>query len=217
MVAKVQWAWVELNGRTLLPAEKALLLDTALQQRREISYFGRHSGMGAWLDAEILSGNLSQKELNRIRVESWIPELVVPDRATSGTPFTAILQGEQREDFLPPGEGTTILFDGFRVGDGPVVGRETNTLWTLHANSTNEGDFRHFKKSLSIDTPGTHTIRATYWLMDRPFGKLDDPVERDADGRPILPVHSTWMIPLSIENTIVVEEPVKPSNDRSTR
>ena len=197
--------WTELSTRTLTPEERSLLFDLAIEQRQELFYFGKHNELGAWLQAEIDAGNVSAEEFRRIWVDSWIPELVVPAQATAGDPFTVILQGKRREDFQPNSIGTVILFDGFTIDDGPVVGRETNTLWALDADSDKKGAFRHFKSPLSIDKPGTYTLRASYWLMDRPFGKLDDPVERDADGRPIQPLHSTWMIPLTIEQEIEIE------------
>ena len=201
-------AWDELQTRTLTPEDRTLLFDEILEKRRQIHFFTKSGNLGTWLQSEIIAGGLSPEELRRIRVDNWIPELLVPDHATAGVPFTAILQGEDRQDFLANSTGTVILFDGFAIDDGPFQGGETNTLWALEADSEKKSGFRHFTEPITIDEPGVHTFLAQYWLLDRPFGQLDDPVERDKEGRPIKPLNTNWMIPLTIEQEIRIAPPL---------
>jgi hypothetical protein len=198
-------AWDELQTRTLTPGDRALLFDGILEKRRKLYFFTKSGTLGTWLQGEIIAGGLSPEELRRLRVDNWIPELLAPDHATAGVAFTAILQGEDRQDFLANSIGTVILFDGFAIDDGPFQGGETNTLWALEADSEKKDGFRNFREPITIDEPGVHTILAQYWILDRPFGQLDDPVERDKEGRPIKPLNANWMFPLTIEQEIRID------------
>jgi predicted RNA-binding Zn-ribbon protein involved in translation (DUF1610 family) len=200
-------AWNELARRQLTPDEHATLVQAILAERTLDPGFWTGSDRGKWLGGAIEDGLIAPSDLSALRCETWIPDLEIPQSLRAGDAFTVILSGERRRHYAPPATGTAILFDGVSVDGGPFIGGETTTLWDLDLDRRDfsKDGYRHFAVSLTIDAPGDHVLRARYWLLDRPFGHLGDEVERSDDGRPIRPAHSTFLLPVTIEETISVE------------
>ena len=76
--------------------------------------------------------------------------------------------------------------------------------WTLQVDSGKDTDLLEFDVKVSIDESGTNKLAVRYWVLDRPYGGLDDDVDRNEEGIPIRPLDSTWMYPVVIEKNIEV-------------
>lgn len=198
--------WNELTTRQLTENEQQTLLELILNERASDSFFNETSDRGGWLRAVVEDDLLDADLLRQLRTESWIVDLVIPETPTAGVPFNPILSGERRAPFVSPSTGIAVLFDGFAIDDGPFLGAEHSSLWILHADrrDISRDGYRHFTRSITIPSPGTHRLRARYWLIDRPYGHLEKEVKRDEHDTPILPLRSTFMVPITIEETIEV-------------
>ena len=199
-----QWALHELMTRTLNDEEKDLVFEAAMNQRREEKYFSSTRDLGPLVEQQILDGRLSPEQLETLRIGAWQSDLLVPTTVQVGETFMVTLSGKRKEDFLTNGTGTTILFDGVSINGDDFEGGMSSGSWTLQVDSGKDTDLLEFDVKVSIDESGTNKLAVRYWVLDRPYGGLDDDVDRNAEGIPIRPLDSTWMYPVVIEKNIEV-------------
>ena len=128
----------------------------------------------------------------------------MPTTVQAREAFVVTLSGKRKEDFLSNGTGTTILFDGVSINGDDFEGGMSSSSWTLQVDSGKDTDLLEFDVKVSIDESGTNKLAVRYWVLDRPYGGLDDDVDRNEEGIPIRPLDSTWMYPVVIEKNIEV-------------
>jgi hypothetical protein len=196
--------WDEVSKRTFTNEEHTKLADLVLSNRtREtFTFFGRSKD---WLVNQLNAQKLSPQSLNDLRLTYWVPEVILPEKIIAGKPFSVIVQGQSFPVMNGPLVGTVICYEGVSIDDGSYQGQEERGIWTLEASVNRNQSYSRFNTTITIDTPGTHTIRVKYWLMDRRFERFNDLLPRDEENRLTLPPDSTWMIPVTIDTEVTVQ------------
>ena len=196
--------WDEVSKRTFTNEENTQLADLVISNRtRETSWvYGRSKN---WLVNQFNAQKLSPQSLNDLRLTYWVPEVILPEKIITGKPFSVVVQGQSFPGMNGPLVGTVICYEGVSIDGGPYQGQEERGIWTMEASVNPNQSYSRFNTTITIDTPGTHTIRVKYWLMDRRFERFNDLLPRDEENRLTLPPDATWMIPVTIDTEVTVQ------------
>ena len=196
--------WDEIAKRTFTAKENAQLAENVIRNRTAQGSFV-HSRSNDWLTTQFNAQKLTPEMVVNLRRSYWVPEVILPENIIAGEPFSVILEGKSSPEINPVLVGTVICFEGVSVDDGPYQGQEERGLRVIEANASFNQGYSRFNTTITIDTPGMHTIRMKYWLMDRGYAWIKEPLPRNEDGLLTMPDDATWMIPVTIDTEVAVQ------------
>lgn len=191
-------AWRELNARTLSPAAEASLAHAVLDQRA-----GRlldHDARG-WVATRVAAGKLPAEIAERYFAEMFEATIKAPARVRVGEPFTVTIGVSRAHDDLV--HQCSVLFDGFSIGEGPLVGeRPGDVPGSLLAGGVDGNPLYRPEATLVAQRPGRTVVRARMWVI---AGGFFPQVTRAPDGTPAPNPRVVWSRQITIETPIDVE------------
>lgn len=197
-------AWTELNRRQLSPAEQTRLFHAILDHRlRSLAVFGQPN---LFVNAFLASGLATEADLRRLRVESFTPRLDHSAIAEVGEPITITVGGQRHEEFLPPAHGVAVYLGGawFDGESAPSAGGRGH--WTLEIHQGKDQPVVELRSS----SAGKRAFTVRLWLVARRFGLLQNPIDWNSDGTPVLPPDGLWAEPVDVRGSIVVRPEAAP-------
>ena len=199
--------WSELVSRPMSVEESDALLDVLVESCSADSLTMRsHPGLVA-IETGTWPVPLDQDQIDRVHGMSWQPEIRLPDRIRAGEPFELVFTGESRPEILPAGRYMRLAYAGVSI-DGVDSGGQSAKAWTLvelNSRYRSPEDLVVHDSTHTIDTPGPHRLRVTYWLYEVGIGQYPG-VTWGSDGELDPPAGSTWRKRFDIELEIDVME-----------
>ncbi|MCH7791169.1 MAG: hypothetical protein IID31_02675 [Planctomycetes bacterium] len=160
--------WARLDAAEIDEKQRRQLAETLLTRRRRSYFLSREAD--AWFQSAITASLLPDDLVERYHDEMLDLSLTLPDTVRAGSPFQVSIESSPH---TPLGSGRTVyvLFGGYRIDDGPIIGRVEDPIYgisfgyvTRRFSRAERGDGPQ-PATLVIDSPGTHTISAEYRII----------------------------------------------------
>lgn len=195
----VYTAWDELALRPLDAASTRMMAQRVIAYRSREQYDSASSG---WFEKMMAAKKVPADLVERYYAEALRAELVVPRRVRAGQEFEVSLRvGHVANGWV---EKVGLMFGGYRVGDGPVIGRQEATLWEYQMRPQ---VFSRRKdvvvEKLKVDVPGEVRVKATWWIAVEP--SFTDELKWTVTGEPRTPAKALWFRKFDEERVVRVE------------
>jgi DNA-directed RNA polymerase subunit RPC12/RpoP len=191
-------AWDELNTRSL-SATSTLSLARRVAAHRLQHQWG--SPADKWFEANVAAGRIPAALQERLWRESFVTHLDLPKEVRAGTSFPVRLRTLRAANGFS--SQLAVMFAGYSLDGAELVGRVEEPAWAYQLRpSPFRGPRTAFEQQFRIDTPGKHSIRATYWVIFQPSFWA---IAWGPDGTPIRPTAATWFERIDLEREIIVK------------
>lgn len=199
--------WTELMSRPMSEVESDGLVDVLIESCSQDSRTRQsHPGIMA-IKTGTWPVRLDQTQLDRVHGMSWQPVIELPDHIQAGEPFDVVFTGEDRPQILPGGTDMRIAYAGVSIDNVESGGRSAQTyrLFQLDSRFRSPDDLNTYRSTHTINAPGRHQLRITYWLFDATTTQ-PAPADWSTDGVLNTPAFSTWNKRFDIDLDIDVKE-----------
>jgi hypothetical protein len=195
--ANMYQCWDALGQRNLSPRWTSIMADRVLSYRNRAPW---DTSPAQWLEARIAANQLSAAQTERYYKESFAATLAIPAHVKVNEPFTASL----RVTRAAMGKSVlAIMFGGYRIDDGPAIGRQNGSAWTHNlAPGVLATSRSALETTLTADHPGESQVRAVFWVVHQP--SFSDQLSWQADGTPAPPTAS-WFERRELSATLRVD------------
>ncbi len=195
-------AWDELAARPLAKPWIEIMARRVISSRNRDQW---NSSGSKWFDAVAAAGKMPANLTDEYFRESFRAKLIVPGSIRAGEPFRVKLRVSRAVDGWATKIG--VMFGGYSIDGGPAVGRAPEAAWGYQLRpevfSLHRDVFEH---TLTISKPGTHGIRAVYWVIDQPSFWA---ITWGADHVPVKPAGAVWFQRVEVEQALDVKESVR--------
>lgn len=191
-------AWDELTTRSISATSTRSLARRVAAHRLQHQW---GSAADKWFEANVAAGKIPAEIKEHLYGQSFATRLDAPKEVQAGTPFPVRLQTSRAATGLS--SQLAVMFAGYSLDGAEPVGRADEPAWAHELRPSLFGDARiNFQHEFRIDTPGRHTIRATYWVIFQPSFWT---ITWGPDGTPIRPAAATWFERSDLEREIIVK------------
>jgi hypothetical protein len=188
--------WEELAKRQLEPRWTRIMAERVLGHREQDAWDRAPS---EWLESVLAAGQAPVDVAERFYRAGFRATLELPRRVKVGETFEPRL----RVTLAAQGKDSpAVMFGGYRIDDGPVVGRAKEPAW---AHNLQPGLFSAYRDVFGVacraERAGEIRVRAVYWVVYQPSYWS---VEWEPDGTPARPGNAAWFEKREVEGVVRV-------------